>query len=52
MRKNLQHITLKTDVEKLKIEELQTFKTAEDIDIKSTYSKDDVKVSIFLYSSF
>ena len=42
-RKSLQHITLKTEVEKLKTEKLQTFKTAEDIDVKSTYSKRDVE---------
>jgi len=41
-RKNLQHITIKTDSESQKPQAL-TFRTAEDILIKSTYSKEDIK---------
>lgn len=40
-RKDLQHITLKSDAKKLKTN-INTFLTAEDISIKSEYSKDDL----------
>ncbi|WP_054851565.1 methylmalonyl-CoA mutase [Olleya sp. ITB9] len=40
-RKDLQHITLKSDAKKLKTNN-NTFLTAEDISIKSEYSKDDL----------
>ncbi len=43
MRKNLQHITLKTENGRPKTDDFRTFKTAEDIAIKSTYSKHDVE---------
>lgn len=43
MRKNLQHINLKTEEHSPKAEDFQTFKTAEDIDIKSIYSKQDTE---------
>ncbi|MCB0446686.1 MAG: methylmalonyl-CoA mutase, partial [Gelidibacter sp.] len=42
-RKNLQHITLKQTAKSQKPIAIRLFKTAEDIDIKSTYSKDDIK---------
>ncbi|MGM5469975.1 methylmalonyl-CoA mutase [Flavobacteriaceae bacterium LMO-SS05] len=42
-RKNLQHITLKTDDRSPKSEDIKTFITAETIEVKSTYSKEDVK---------
>ncbi|MFV9550203.1 methylmalonyl-CoA mutase [Algibacter sp. PT7-4] len=41
-RKNLQHIKLNTDF-KSKQANTPTYKTAEDIDIKSTYSKKDIE---------
>ncbi|MGB5417609.1 methylmalonyl-CoA mutase [Algibacter sp.] len=41
-RKNLQHITIKSAFENKKLEP-STFRTAEDIDIKSTYSKEDIE---------
>lgn len=41
-RKKLQHIKIKTANEKQKAE-VSNFRTAEDIDIKSTYSKNDVE---------
>lgn len=43
MRKNLQHITLKTKDSSLNTSEIKTFHTAENIDVKSTYSKEDLK---------
>ena len=43
MRKNLQHITLTKDSKSSKLKEGKTFLTAEDILIKSTYSKEDIK---------
>ncbi len=42
-RKNLQHITLKQTAKSQKPIAISLFKTAEDIDIKSTYIKDDIK---------
>ena len=42
-RKNLQHITLKTKDLSLKTGNLKTFHTAENIEVKSTYSKEDLK---------
>ena len=41
-RKNLQHISIKTE-EGRKETETPLFRTAEDIDVKSTYSKEDVE---------
>jgi len=41
-RKNIQHITLKSAVVVQEPEVNNIFKTAEDIDVKSTYSKDDL----------
>ena len=41
-RKNLQHITLKSEAISLK-SEVQTFETAENINLKSTYTKDDLQ---------
>ena len=41
-RKNLQHITLNSEVKSQK-PEVSTFQTAEDIAIKSTYSKEDLE---------
>ena len=42
-RKSLQHIALNTKSESQKPKADSIFKTAEDIDVKSTYSKDDLK---------
>ncbi|MDA9070085.1 methylmalonyl-CoA mutase [Algibacter sp.] len=42
-RKNLQHIILKTDDESPKFRAFETFDTAEDITLKSTYSKEDIE---------
>ena len=42
-RKSLQHIALNTKSESQKPKANSIFKTAEDIDVKSTYSKDDLK---------
>ncbi|RCW92286.1 methylmalonyl-CoA mutase [Winogradskyella arenosi] len=42
-RKNLQHITLNTEAPSLTQDSSQDFKTAEDIYIKSTYTKADLK---------
>ncbi|MDN3492367.1 methylmalonyl-CoA mutase [Winogradskyella bathintestinalis] len=42
-RKNLQHITLKSEIKNLKTEADSNFLTAENITVKSTYSKDDIK---------
>ena len=42
-RKNLQHIILKTDEESPKARAFETFDTAEDITVKSTYSKEDIE---------
>ncbi len=42
MRKNIQHITIKSKATDQKSEVVETFKTAEDIDIQSSYSKDDI----------
>ena len=41
-RKNLQHIKLKSEIVNAKAED-KTFRTAEDIDIKSSYSAKDIK---------
>ncbi len=41
-RKNLQHIKLKSEIKKSKLK-TSNFKTAEGIDIKSTYSKEDIE---------
>ena len=43
MRKNLQHITLKSKSRSLKTEDIKTFQTAENIEVKSVYSKEDLK---------
>ncbi|MDU8886542.1 methylmalonyl-CoA mutase [Yeosuana sp. MJ-SS3] len=42
-RKNLQHITLKSEDGNLNIEGSSTFETAEGISVKSIYTKDDLK---------
>ena len=42
-RRDVQHITLKSKVGSSKSEELKVFKTAEDIDVKSMYSKKDIE---------
>ena len=42
MRKNLQHISIKITTDKRKSEDVQTMKTAEDIEIKSKYFKEDI----------
>ena len=42
-RKNLQHIILKTDNESPNFGAIETFDTAEDITVKSTYSKEDIE---------
>lgn len=42
-RKNLQHITLKSNVSNKTKQKISTFNTAEDIPVKSTYSKSDIK---------
>ena len=42
-RKNLQHIKINAEAKSQKPKASSTFKTAEDIDIKSTYSKYDVE---------
>jgi methylmalonyl-CoA mutase len=42
-RKNLQHIILKTEDQRPKTNCTKTFQTAEGIEVKSTYSKDDLK---------
>ncbi len=41
-RKNLQHLTLKTSNDERRVTNEETFKTAEDIDIKRIYGKADV----------
>ncbi|MCF6294104.1 MAG: methylmalonyl-CoA mutase [Flavobacteriaceae bacterium] len=41
-RKNLQHITIKPEVKRQKIEATETFQTAENILVKSNYTKEDV----------
>ena len=43
MRKDLQHITIKSNQKKSKAEKLDLFLTAEGIEIKSSYTKDDIK---------
>jgi len=42
-RKNLQHITLKSEVRSRK-SEVKKFQTAEDIEVKSIYTQDDIKI--------
>jgi methylmalonyl-CoA mutase len=42
MRKNIQHITLKQSADSQKPSTTSYFETAENIDIKSTYSKEDI----------
>ena len=42
-RKNLQNISIQHEVGNLKKEDSKHFKTAEDISVKSTYSKEDIK---------
>ncbi|TXG39009.1 methylmalonyl-CoA mutase [Seonamhaeicola maritimus] len=42
MRKNIQHISLKTESKKQKKEEKSPFTTAEGISVKPSYSKDDI----------
>ncbi|RLD27673.1 MAG: methylmalonyl-CoA mutase [Bacteroidetes bacterium] len=41
-RKNLQHITIKSDVKRQNTEATETFQTAEVIQVKSTYYKEDI----------
>ena len=41
-RKDIQHIKLKHTVSNNNLEKTKTFKTAEDIEVKPTYSKDDI----------
>src|SRR5690606_25597254 len=41
-RKNIQHITFQTPGSKTKSPDMEHFNTAEGIDLKSTYSKDDL----------
>lgn len=43
MRKNLQHITLNNETDDVKSSQAQVFATAEGIDIKSNYRKDDIE---------
>ncbi|MDO5976720.1 methylmalonyl-CoA mutase [Flavivirga jejuensis] len=43
LRKNLQHITINSKQNKSKTKKVNLFSTAEGIDIKSSYSKDDIK---------
>ncbi|TGV00312.1 methylmalonyl-CoA mutase [Flavivirga rizhaonensis] len=43
MRKNLQHIAINSKQKKSKVEKAKVFLTAEDIAVKSSYSKDDIK---------
>ncbi len=43
MRKEIQHITIDSTTSSLKQEDKTVFKTAEDIDIQSSYSKEDLK---------
>lgn len=43
MRKNLQHITLKSQEARAKSQDFVVFNTAEDIAIKSSYTKEDLK---------
>ena len=42
MRKNIQHININSEAKGQNPADKKTFKTSEDIDIKSTYSKDDI----------
>ena len=42
-RKELQHISLKSNSKKSPLLDKSVFKTAEDIEVKSTYSSDDTK---------
>jgi len=42
-RKNIQHISLKSDTKPIDSNSETTFLTAEDITVKSTYTKDDLK---------
>ncbi|WP_299118141.1 methylmalonyl-CoA mutase [uncultured Winogradskyella sp.] len=42
-RKGIQHITLDTSKENKFTQDKSIFKTAEDIDVKSTYTKEDIK---------
>jgi methylmalonyl-CoA mutase len=41
-RKNLQHITIKSEVRRKKVEAIETFQTAENILVKSNYTKEDI----------
>ena len=43
MRKDLQHIAINSKQKNSKTESLDLFSTAEGIDVKSSYSKDDIK---------
>lgn len=43
MRKNLEHIKLSTNTKSFKLSAESSFLTAEKIEVKSTYSKDDLK---------
>uniref|UniRef100_UPI00404A6AEB methylmalonyl-CoA mutase n=1 Tax=Gelidibacter sp. TaxID=2018083 RepID=UPI00404A6AEB len=43
MRKNIQHITLKTQESRAKNQDVEIFNTAEDIPVKSLYSKEDLE---------
>ncbi|WP_353777727.1 methylmalonyl-CoA mutase [Winogradskyella sp. 3972H.M.0a.05] len=42
-RKNVQHINLKVEGDSQKTKDSESFMTAEDIPVKSSYSKDDIK---------
>ncbi len=42
MRKNLQHIQLETTTTSSKVNKVDSFKTAEDINVKASYSKEDI----------
>jgi methylmalonyl-CoA mutase len=42
MRKNIQHITLKQSADSQKLTATSTFETAEKIDVKPTYTKEDI----------
>ena len=41
-RKNIQYLHLKHEAKSIDSKTIDTFKTAEDIDVKSTYSKKDI----------
>ncbi len=43
MRKDIQHIKLEVQITKNEVSNIETFRTAENIELKSIYSKEDVK---------